>query len=281
MDRAPVRLAVVGNPVSHSRSPQIHARFAAACGHAVDYTRSYTTPGQSTVFVNMKDTTKGKELPNIFYQVRKHVQDIQGTFPQGVRGPFFNDEFGDVFGNVYAFTADGLSFRQLRDYVENVRNAVLKVPTIGKTQLIGAQDEVIYLDFSTRKLAGLGINTQAVIQTLQAQNAIVPSGVVQAGAERVSLRVGGQFRSEESLRGINLRVNDRFFRLSDVAEISRGYVDPPSPMFRYNGTNLSYQSDGGSIGNGVIQGSTLQSGSEFEHTPLASTIGNRESTALP
>jgi multidrug efflux pump subunit AcrB len=112
---------------------------------------------------------------------------------------------------------------------------VLKVPKIGKTQLVGAQDEVIYLDFSTRKLAGLGIDAQAVIRTLQAQNAIVPSGVVQAGAERVSLRVGGQFTSEESLRAINLRVNDRFFRLSDVAEISRGYVDPPSPMFRYDG----------------------------------------------
>ncbi|HEY0353168.1 MAG TPA: efflux RND transporter permease subunit, partial [Enterovirga sp.] len=157
---------------------------------AIDFTRSYTTPGQTTILVNLRDTTKARDIPGVFYQIRKHVQDIQGTFPQGMRGPFFNDEFGDVFGNVYAFTADGLSFRQLRDYVENVRNAVLKVPKIGKTQLIGPQEEVIYLDFSTRKLAGLGINTQAVIQTLQAQNAIVPSGVVQAGAERVSLRVG-------------------------------------------------------------------------------------------
>ncbi|HEY0570498.1 MAG TPA: efflux RND transporter permease subunit [Enterovirga sp.] len=202
---------------------------------AVDFTRSYTTPGQTTILVNLRDTTKGRDIPGVFYQIRKHVQDIQGSFPQGVRGPFFNDEFGDVFGNIYAFTADGLTFRQLRDYVEHVRNAVLKVPKIGKTQLVGAQDEVIYLDFSTRKLAGLGIDAQAVIRTLQAQNAIVPSGVVQAGAERVSLRVGGQFTSEESLRAINLRVNDRFFRLSDVAEISRGYVDPPSPMFRYDG----------------------------------------------
>ncbi len=202
---------------------------------AVDFTRSYTTPGQSTVFVQLKDTTKGKDIPGIFYQVRKHIQDIQNQFPSGIRGPFFNDEFGDVFGNIYAFTADGISPRQLHDYVEKVRSEILTVPSIGKIQVIGAQDEVIYLDFSTRKLAGLGIDTQGVIATLQSQNAIVPSGVVQAGPERVSIRVGGQFVSEDSLRAINLRVNNRFFRLTDVAEITRGYQDPPAMLFRFNG----------------------------------------------
>ena len=202
---------------------------------AVDYTKSYTTPGQTTVFVQLKDTTGGQKIKDVFYQVRKHIGDIQSTFPSGIKGPVFNDEFGDVFGNIYAFTADGLSLRQLRDYVERVRTEVLKVPSVGKMQLIGTQDEVIYLDFSTRKVAGLGIDTQSLIKTLQAQNDVAPSGVVQAGPERVSLRVGGQFISEESLRAINLRINDRFFRLSDVAEISRGTVDPPQPMFRYNG----------------------------------------------
>jgi multidrug efflux pump subunit AcrB len=202
---------------------------------SLDFTRSYTTPGRTTVFVQFKDTTDPKKLPNLFYQVRKHIGDIRGTFPENLKDITFNDEFGDVFGNVYAFTADGLSMRQLRDYVEGVRSAVLHVKNIGKTQLIGTQDEAIFLDFSTRKLAGLGLDTQALIKTLQAQNAIAPSGVVQAGAEQVSVRVGGAFVSEESLKAVNLRVNDRFFRLSDVADIHRGYPDPPQPLFRYNG----------------------------------------------
>jgi len=203
--------------------------------NAVDYTRSYTTPGQATVFVQLRETTPPKTIPWLFYQVRKRIGDIKGSFPEGMQGPFFNDEFGDVFGNVYAFTADGLSMRQLRDHVERVRTGVLKVRNIGKTQILGAQDEVIYLDFSTRKLAGLGIDFQTLIKTLQAQNAVAPSGVIQAGPERVSVRVGGQFTDENSLRAINLRINDRFFRLADVAEISRGYTDPPESLFRFEG----------------------------------------------
>lgn len=202
---------------------------------SLDYTRSYTTPGQSTIFVNLKDTTKGKDVAWQFYQIRKHVQDIQSTLPAGVKGPSFNDEFGDVYGNVYAFTSDGLSDRQLRDYVEQVRRGIVTVPNIGKVQIIGAQDEVIFLDFSARKLAALGLDIQSLITTLQNQNSVQPSGVMQAGPERISLRVGGQFSSEESLRAINLRVNDRFFRLTDVATISRGYKDPPQALFRYNG----------------------------------------------
>ena len=202
---------------------------------AVDYTKSYTLPGQTTVFVYLKDATRGRAVSDAFYQVRKHVYDIQSQFPSGIQGPFFNDEFGDVFGNIYAFTGDGLSMRQLRDYVEQVRSELLSVPSIGKVTVIGAQDEAIYLDFSPRKLAGLGLDMQQVIDTLQAQNAITPSGVIQADKERVSVRVSGQFVSEDSLRAINLRVGDRFFRLADVAEISRGYMDPPETLFRYDG----------------------------------------------
>jgi len=201
----------------------------------LDYTKSYTTPGKTTVFVQLKDTIDKKTIPTFFYLVRKHIGDIQAMFPPGVQGPFFNDEFGDVYGNIYAFTGDGLSLRQLRDYVERVRTDILDVPSIGKTQLIGTQDEVIYLNFSTRKVAGLGIDAQALFKTLQAQNAIAPSGVIQAGPEQVSVRVSGQFTSEDSLKAINLRVNNRFFRLSDVATITRGTVDPAQPAFRYNG----------------------------------------------
>ena len=202
---------------------------------SLDYTRSYTVPGRATVFVQFKDTTDPKKLPDLFYQVRKHINDIRAAFPETLQGISFNDEFGDVFGNVYAFTSDGLSMRQLRDYVEGVRNAVLHVNDIGKTELIGTQDESIYLDFSARKLAGLKIDIVSLIRTLQAQNAVAPSGVIQAGAEQVSVRVGGQFVSQESLKAINLRINDQFFRLSDVADIRRGYVDPAQPTFRFNG----------------------------------------------
>ena len=202
---------------------------------SLDYTRSITTAGQTIVFVNLKSSTKARDVSPTWVEVRDMMNDIQPTFPQGVQGPFFNDRFGDVFGNIYAFTADGLTLRQLRDYVEMVRTRVLSVPDAGKVDLIGAQDEAIYLEFSTRQIAALGLNQQAIIESLQAQNAITPSGVIQAGPERISVRVTGQFTSEESLKAINLRVNNRFFRLTDVATVVRGYVDPPKSLFRVNG----------------------------------------------
>jgi multidrug efflux pump len=199
------------------------------------YTKSYTTPGQTTIFVNLLDDTPARDIQGIWNQVRNKVNDIRSDMPNGVQGPFFDDQFGDVFGNIYAFTADGLSFRQLRDYAEQARAEILKLAGAGRVELLGVQDEVVYLNFSTRQIAGLGLDLQAVMQSLQQQNAIVPSGVVQAGPERVSLRVSGQFTSTESLRAVNLRVSDRFFRLSDVATVTHGYVDPSNPLFRFNG----------------------------------------------
>ena len=202
---------------------------------SLDFTRSMTTPGQTTIFVELKGKTKIPAVPATWVQVRNMINDIRSQFPQGVVGPSFNDRFGDVFGSVYAFTSDGLTQRQLRDYVEDVRAKVLRVPNAGKVDLIGAQDEVIFLEVSTRQIAALGLDQQEVLRTLQAQNAITPSGVLQAGPERISMRVGGQFTSEESLRAINLRVNDRFFRLSGIATITRGFTDPPQSLFRVNG----------------------------------------------
>lgn len=200
-----------------------------------DYAKSLNMPGMTTIFVNLKQTTKAKDIPAIWAKIRNMVGDIKSQFPEGVVGPTFNDSFGDVYGNIYAFTADGFSQRQLRDYVEDIRARILAVPDIGKVDLIGAQDEVIYLQFSTRQIAALGLTQQAVVETLQAQNAIAPSGTIEAQGERISVRVGGQFTSEDSLRAINLRINDRFFRLGDVATISRGYVDPPTSLFRVGG----------------------------------------------
>ncbi|PDT11301.1 efflux RND transporter permease subunit [Rhizobium sp. M1] len=202
---------------------------------SLDYTKSQTVAGQTTVFVELLPTTKAKDVAPTWLRIRNMIADIKGDFPSGVVGPFYNDRFGDVFGNIYAFTSDGLTQRQLRDLVENARSEVLTVPDVGKVDVIGAQDEAIYLEFSTRQIAALGIDQQSVIQTLQAQNAVTQSGFVDAGPERIALRVSGQFTSEESLRSINLRINDRFFPLTDVATITRGYVDPPSALFRFNG----------------------------------------------
>ena len=202
---------------------------------SLDYVQSYTRPGESTVFVFLKDTTEAKAIPQIWYPVRKKIDDIRGDFPQGIQGPGFDDEFGDVYGTIYAFTGDGFTMRQLRDYVEHVRTGIRDVPNRGKVMTIGEQDETFYLNFSTRKLAALGLDQQQVLQSLQAQNAVTPAGVIEAGPERMSVRTSGQFHTTEDLEAVNLRVNDRFYRLADIAEISRGYVDPAEPMFHYNG----------------------------------------------
>ncbi|WPN47428.1 MULTISPECIES: efflux RND transporter permease subunit [unclassified Pseudomonas] len=202
---------------------------------SLDYVKSYTRPGESTVYVYLRDTTSAKDIPEIWYQVRKKINDIRGQFPQGMQGPGFNDEFGDVFGSIYAFTADGLTLRQLRDYVEQARMEIRGVPGLGKIEMVGQQDEVLYLNFSTRKLAALGIDQLQVVQSLQTQNAVTPAGVIEAGPERISVRTTGKFASEKDLAEVNLKLNDRYYRLADIAEISRGYVDPASPEFRFNG----------------------------------------------
>ena len=202
---------------------------------SLDYTKSVTVSGQTTVFVYLRDSTKAADVKPTWVRVRNMIADIKGDFPQGVIGPGFNDRFGDVFGNIYAFTSDGLTQRQLRDEVEDIRAKVLTVPDVGKVDILGAQDEVIYLEFSTRKIAALGLDAHSIMASLQGQNAVAPSGVFQEGPERISVRVSGEFTSEASLKAINLRVNDRFFPLTDVANITRAYVDPPKTLFRYNG----------------------------------------------
>jgi len=202
---------------------------------SLDFTRSVSTAGKAMVYVNLRNETPAASVRAVWLEVRAMISDIAYTFPQGVQGPFFNDRFGDVYGNIYAFTADGLTQRQLRDYVEDARSKILTIAEAGSVELLGAQDEVVRLEFSTRRLAALGISAEQVVATLQDQNAVSSSGVIQAGPERVAVRVGGQFTSDDSLRRINLRIGDRFFRLVDVASITRGYADPPSALFRYNG----------------------------------------------
>jgi len=201
----------------------------------LDYVKSYTKPGDSVVYVYLKDSTPASAVPDLWYQVRKKVGDIKIQLPEGVQGPFFNDEFGDTYGIIYAFTSDGFTPRQLRDQLEQVRTELLRVPDVAKVDFIGTQDEKIYLDFSTNQMASLGIDASTLMDALAAQNEIVPSGVVDAGAERISVRVSGRFDSEASLRSVNFKSGDRFYKLSDIATVRRGYVDPPQPMYRFNG----------------------------------------------
>ncbi|WP_036260408.1 efflux RND transporter permease subunit [Methylocapsa aurea] len=201
----------------------------------LDYLRSYTSPGVTTIFVNLKGETTAAEVPDIWYQVRKKIGDIRHTLPPGVVGPRFNDDFGDTYGLIYGFTADGFTHRELRDYVEDIRSRLLQVPDVSKIEILGAQDEQIFVEFSIQHLAGLGIDRAALIAALQAQNAVSPSGSIQTGNEKLSLRVSGAFRSEQDILAVNFLSNGRLIRLRDIAEVRRAYADPPQPMFRVNG----------------------------------------------
>ncbi len=197
--------------------------------------RSYTVAGQATIFVELDVAAAARDVPEAWYQVRKRIGDIRHTLPQGVAGPFFNDDFGDTFGIIYGFTADGFTHRELRDTVEEIRSRLLRVPDVAKVEILGAQDERIFIEFSTERLAGLGLNYPALLAVLRQQNLVLPSGVVQTGAERVFVRVSGAFGGEEDLRAVNFVVDGRIFRLEDLAEVRRGMADPPQPMFRVNG----------------------------------------------
>ena len=201
----------------------------------LDFLRSYTKPGLATIFVNLKGSTKASEVPDIWYQVRKNVGDIRNTLPTGVIGPGFNDDFGDTYGLIYGFTADGFTHRELRDDVEGIRSKLLQVPDVSKIELLGAQDEQIFVEFSTQQLAGLGIDRAALIAALHAQNAVVPSGSLQTGDETLLIRVSGAFRSENDILDVNFLSNGRLIRLRDIAQVRRALADPPQPMFRVNG----------------------------------------------
>ncbi|MGC2411233.1 MAG: efflux RND transporter permease subunit [Stellaceae bacterium] len=201
----------------------------------LDYLKSYTTAGKATIFVYLKDSTPPKQVPDIWYQVRKKVGDIRNTLPQDIVGPGFNDEFGDTYGIVYGFTADGFTHRELRDHVEEVRKQLLQLPDISKIDMLGAQDERVYVEFSTEQLAGLGIDRPALIAALQAQNAVTPAGVVETGNEKILVRVSGAFRSEKDILAVNFVANGRIIRLADIAHVTRGPADPAEPMFRVNG----------------------------------------------
>jgi multidrug efflux pump len=206
------------------------------------FTRSYSKPGESLIVLELLDTAPPGEVPGIWYQVRKKVGDIRSSLPPEALGPFFNDEFGDVYGSIYAFTASGFTLSELRDFVERVRQEVLRLPNVAKAELVGVQDDRIYVELSSKRLAALGIDPQSISQALAAQNAMVSPGSVDTRDSQVALRVTGQLDSVQAVSDLRLRASGeggaqtaQTFRLGDIARVWRGYADPPVSMMRFGG----------------------------------------------
>jgi multidrug efflux pump subunit AcrB len=216
-------------------------------------TRSESYPGSAVVYLELTDQTRGNDVTDTWARVRNMMDDISGDFPTEFAGFSFNDSFGDVYGNIYAFVGDGFTPREMRDEIETVRSAILRLPDAGKIELIGTQDQVVHIEFSSRRLAALGLDRAAVLATLSAQNAIVPSGIVRTGEEQIAVRVSGQFTSAADLAATPLRVGETFFVLDDVATVSDGYDDPPSELVRYNGVPAIALAVGMRAGGNIIE----------------------------
>ncbi|WP_186018719.1 efflux RND transporter permease subunit [Burkholderia gladioli] len=202
---------------------------------AIDFLRSYSRPGESMIFFTMKDSAPVKDVPETWYQIRKKVGDIGSTLPQGVQGPFFNDEFGDVYTNIWTLDGDGYSAAQLHDYADQLRTVLLRVPGVGKVDYFGDPDQRIFIEVDNARLTRLGISPTQLGQAINAQNAVASSGVLTTSNDRVYIRPSGQFASVEQLADMVVRINDRTFRLGDIATIKRGYDDPPVTQMRSNG----------------------------------------------
>jgi multidrug efflux pump len=201
----------------------------------LDFLRSYSKPGESVVFVFVQDSSRPDEIRESWYQVRKKIGDIRGTLPQGTVGPFFNDEFGDTFGNIYALTGDGFTYAQLKEHADRIRDRLLRVKDVAKVELVGEQQERIYVELANAKLGTFGVEPAVVFAALQQQNAVAASGSFETPTDRIHIRTSGALDSVESVRSIAIRANGRTFRLGDVANVYRGFVDPPQPRMRYMG----------------------------------------------
>jgi len=209
-----------------------------------DKIRSYTKPGESLTIFQLKDSAPPKEVTASWYQVRKRVGDMRGSLPQGVVGPVFNDDFGDVYGSIFAMSADGFSREELREFADRVRQRLLRVPDVAKVEVFGAQPEKLFVEISHKRLAQLGLDFNQVIAQIGAQNAVVGAGVLNAGTENLQVRVGGQFNSVAELERFAIRaVNPATgvasnLRLGDIAEVRRGYADPPTVKVRHQGQEV-------------------------------------------
>ena len=201
----------------------------------IDYSSSFSRPGESVIFIVIKDDTLSKDIPDIWYQVRKKIGDIRHTLPNNIQSLTFNDEFSDVYGTMYALTGDGFDNFALKQQADLIRNELLKTPDVEKVDFFGEQKQRIYIEFSNAKLATIGLSGAALVNILQTQNAVVPSGTYDSPKERIRIEVSGRYQTLDDLRQTKFRVGQQDFKLSDVAKVYRGYEDPPQDTTRYNG----------------------------------------------
>jgi multidrug efflux pump len=201
----------------------------------LDYVRTFSRPGFAAMTVQLKDYVRGRDAADTWYQVRKKMSDSRGELPQGVVGPFFNDEYGDVFSAVYMLTGEGVSRAELKRYAEQVRAAMLRVTDVAKVALIGDMSERIFVEISHRKLATLGIPAQTIFDAIGRQNGVVAAGAVDTSADRVEVRVSGAFTGVEAVNAVAIEAGGRTFRLGDIATVTRGYDDPPSFIVTHRG----------------------------------------------
>ncbi|SDH52385.1 multidrug efflux pump [Pseudomonas flavescens] len=216
---------------------QITERIEKTLMETGEYERivSFSRSGESQVTFMARDSMHSNQIPELWYQLRKKIGDIRHTLPGGVQGPFFNDEFGITFGNIYALTGSGFDYAVLKDYADRVQLQLQRVKDVGKVELVGLQDEKIWIELSNTKLATLGLPLAAVQQALDQQNAMAVAGFFETGSDRVQLRVSGSFETVEQIRDFPIRVADRTLRIGDVAEVKRGFNDPPAPRMRFMG----------------------------------------------
>ncbi|HEY5972917.1 MAG TPA: efflux RND transporter permease subunit, partial [Pseudoxanthomonas sp.] len=200
-----------------------------------EFIRSYSRPGESQVIFVARDSMHSGEIPDLWYQVRKKTGDIRATLPEGVIGPFFNDEFGDTFGNIYALTGPGFDYAVMKDYAERIQLELQRVADVGKVELVGLQDEKIWIELSNTKLATFGIPLDQVKQALDEQNAVTAAGFFETASTRVQLRVSGEFDSVEEIREFPIRAGGRTVRLGEIADVHRGFADPSAPKMRFMG----------------------------------------------
>jgi multidrug efflux pump subunit AcrB len=204
----------------------------------LDFLRSYSRPGESTLFFTIKDSVPAARVPDTWYQVRKKTGDIASTLPAGVDGPYFNDEFGDVYTNLYTLEGDGYSPAELHDYAERLRTELLRVPDVNKVDFIADQEQRLHVEIANSELAKLGLSPQQIADAVSSQNTVAGSGVFTTADDRVYVRPSGQYQSEDQLADTLIRVNGRNTRLGDIATIRRGYIDPPAEYMRFGGRNV-------------------------------------------
>src|ERR1700744_937079 len=206
--------------------------------------QTYSKPGFTAMQVTFRDSTPAKDVPYLFYLLRKKLVDAQGDLPAGILGPVVNDEFSDVDSILYMMTGDGADYAQLKKAAEGLRQRLLKVPGVTKGDLYGVQDERIFVESSHAKLATLGIPPQALFDSLAKQNNVVPAGTVETSSQRVPLRVTGALDGAKAVAETPVESNGRVFRLGDIATVPHGFVDPPTFKVRQEGKSA--------IGIGVV-----------------------------